>query len=170
MQNWQTPSAGSPAGMGPVQTGTGTMALVFRNPLDAKRAQQSARIPSAEYPDGYLGTIQSRRADRLLDAATNRLTNRSYQRGVHRGERVDPQDYFWPAPVDELSGIRRQFQAVPDADGTKFLVPRAAPLMTLQEHMLATTGRQVPRGSQSLVGVQASSSTASLSGLRPGWR
>ena len=170
MQNWQTPSGATQAGLGPVQTGNGTMALVFRDPLDAARAQQGVRVPAAEYPDGYLGTLNSRRADRLLDQATNRLTQRSYQRGVHKGERVDPADYFWPSTYGPSSRLAAQAGAQLDpANGSAFLVPRAAPLMTMQEHLLADGGRQIVRGSQSLLGVQAAPSTAALQSLRPGW-
>ena len=54
------------------------------------------RTPNAEYPDGYLGTIPSRRGDRLMDGLKARMNNRPYTRGIHKGERIDAQDYFWP--------------------------------------------------------------------------
>jgi hypothetical protein len=66
------------------------------------------RTPEAEYPDGYLGNVKSRREDRLLDSLKNRLTQRSYQRGVHKGERIDPSDYFYPAGLDPQRGLRAQ--------------------------------------------------------------
>ena len=40
--------------------------------------------PGAAYPDGYLGTITDRQQDKLLGAVQSRLTDRSYQRGVHK--------------------------------------------------------------------------------------
>jgi hypothetical protein len=63
------------------------------------------RTPSAEYPDGYLGTIRSRRDDRgngtdtVLDSLKSRQTQRGYQRGVHKGERIDPGQYMWPSAL-----------------------------------------------------------------------
>jgi hypothetical protein len=68
------------------------------------------RTPSAEYPDGYLGTIRSRRDDRgtgtdtVLDSLKSRQNQRGYQRGVHKGERIDPGQYMWP---DGLKPDRR---------------------------------------------------------------
>jgi len=61
--------------------------------------------------DGYLGTIRSRRDDRLLDSIKNRVNQKSYQRGVHKGERIEPSMYFWPDAVNNQSGIQRQMKA-----------------------------------------------------------
>src|SRR5262245_14822679 len=52
--------------------------------------------PEATIPDGYLGTVNSRRQDRLLDGLQARANNRPYTRGVHKGERIDTRDYYWP--------------------------------------------------------------------------
>lgn len=78
----------------------------YRDILDAKRTNSQARIPSAEYPDGYLGTIINRREDRLLKAVQGRMTDRNYQRGVHKGEKLDPRDYYWPEEFQPDTGIR----------------------------------------------------------------
>lgn len=75
--------------------------------LDAARIGMG-RTPSAEYPDGYLGTIRTRREDRVLDSLKNRLTQRSYQRGVHKGERIDQSDYFWPEMLQPDRGLRNE--------------------------------------------------------------
>lgn len=75
--------------------------------LDAARIG-AGRIPSAEYPDGYLGNVKSRREDRLLDSLQNRLTQRSYQRGVHKGERIDQSDYLWPELLQPDRGLRNE--------------------------------------------------------------
>lgn len=85
--------------------GAGAQALRFRSELDAHRVMAGDRVPSAEYPDGYLGTIQSRREDRLLDSMKNRMNQRSYQRGVHKGERIDAADYFWPEEFGPTKGL-----------------------------------------------------------------
>lgn len=85
--------------------GAGYQAVGFRDVLDARRAMMGIRVPQAEYPDGYLGTIQSRREDRLLDNLKKRANDRSYQRGVHKGERIDQRDYFWPEEFGPTTGL-----------------------------------------------------------------
>ena len=93
------------------------------------------RTPSAEYPDGYLGTIRTRRDDKgiptdtVLDSLKNRLTQRSYQRGVHKGERVDPSDYLYPKELDPERGIRRQARG--RQVGSTFLAKRNSPVEEL---------------------------------------
>jgi hypothetical protein len=136
VSNWQygTQLAGNAAA--PVQSGGGGQVISFRDPLDARRAQMGF-VPTAEYPDGYLGVIQSRREDRLLNSLKNRLNQRSYQRGVHKGEKVDPADYLWPPELDPMSGIARQART-----GL-----RAAPLMTAREQI---EGGMLPRGAAGL--------------------
>jgi hypothetical protein len=89
--------------------GGGSIQLIgFRDILDARRTMLDGRVPSAEYPDGYLGTIVSRRNDRLLQNVQNRLTQRSYQRGVHKGERIDPRDYYWTNEVNPQAGLEAE--------------------------------------------------------------
>ena len=89
--------------------GGGTQVVGYRSALDAQRT--AAKTPSAEYPDGYLGTIKSRREDRLLKNLQSRLTQRSYQRGVHKGDKVDPGDYVWPTGnVNPMAGIEAQMR------------------------------------------------------------
>lgn len=102
--------------------GGGHQAVGYRDVLDARRSvgDPGNRVPSAAYPDGYLGTIQSRREDRLLKNVQERLTQRSYQRGVHKGERVDPGDYRWTADVNPMAGLEAQ------AAGTKW-APKGTP-------------------------------------------
>lgn len=100
---------------------------VARSELDFLR-MGVGREPSAEYPDGYLGTIRSRRDDRgrstdkVLDSLKTRLGQKSYQRGVHRGERIDPADYYYPSALTPDRGIRRQLRAV--SNGNVMLAPR----------------------------------------------
>lgn len=91
---------------------------VARSELDYLR-MGVGREPQAEYPDGYLGTIRSRRDDRgrpnsaseVVLEGVKRLNQRSYQRGVHRGERIDPSDYYLPRELSMDRGIRRQMAA-----------------------------------------------------------
>ena len=114
-------------------------AVQFRSPIDAARAA-SGRIPQAEYPDGYLGNIPwDRRRDRLAISVTDRLTSRSYQRGVHRGTQISPKDYFWPTDdVGPTDGLTRESLAM--KAGNVLLVPKAAPRGNPVE-MLAHQGR-----------------------------
>ena len=84
-------------------------------------------------PDGYLGTIRSRRDDRLLDSIKTRVNQKAYQRGVHKGERIEPSMYFWPEGVDPMMGIKRQMMAAVDtSDGAVvYRTARWSPQTTL---------------------------------------
>jgi hypothetical protein len=75
--------------------------------LDAVRMYWR-RTPEAQYPDGYLGTVNSRRGDRLLDGLKARTTNKPYTRGIHKGERIDQRDYMWPDEFNLMSGLVNQ--------------------------------------------------------------
>ncbi len=87
--------------------GGGSLDPFFHNERDARRSM-FRRTPEAAYPNGYLGTIVSRREDRLLDALKHRESDRSYTRGVHKGSRIDPVDYLWPDKFNPMSGLLRQ--------------------------------------------------------------
>ena len=115
-QNTQNLGAAGMAGTYTNYGGGGTP--VARSELDFLRLGVG-RAPQAEYPDGYLGTIRSRRDDRgrssstsdnVLNALKVRVGQRSYQRGVHRGERIDVQDYYYPEGLDNMRGIARQLK------------------------------------------------------------
>jgi hypothetical protein len=117
-QNVQNLGGGGMYGTNTVYGGGGVP--VARSELDFLRLGVG-RAPQAEYPDGYLGTIRSRRDDRgrssstsdtVLDALKVRVGQRTYQRGVHRGERIDVQDYYYPEGLDPMRGIARQMKAV----------------------------------------------------------
>lgn len=124
--NWQylAPFGVSQPGT-PTYGGGGRTDLVgYRDILDARRSVATARTPEAEYPDGYLGNVNSRREDRLLKGIQSRLTQRSYQRGIHKGDRIDPSDYFWSDQFNPQTGLDCQ------AAGVKF-----APLGTPEEQV-----------------------------------
>lgn len=112
MSDWQHLSPmGAPQTGAPVHGGGGGQTLSgYRDLLDARRAAATPRTPNAEYPDGYLGNVNSRREDRLLNAVQSRLTQRNYQRGVHKGEKIDDSDYFWKPEINMMSGIQAQAQ------------------------------------------------------------
>lgn len=110
--NWQylNPN-GVPQSGSPVVGGGGNTLAGYRSMLDARRsAAGPGRTPQAEYPDGYLGNVPNRREDRLLSHVQSRLTQRSYQRGVHKGERIDQSDYYWKAEVYPEAGLEAQAQ------------------------------------------------------------
>jgi hypothetical protein len=92
----------------------GTGFTVSRDRLDAMRLG-GGRTPSAEYPDGYLGTIRSRQDDRTMDSIKGRENQRSYQRGVHKGVAIDPADYEWPMGLDPQRGIRNMVRGIKTA-------------------------------------------------------
>ena len=114
-QNWQSLGAGGFYGSYTVGGG-GTPAA--RSDLDFMR-MGVGRVPHAEYPDGYLGTIRSRRDDKgkpnsvseaVLGSLQTRVNQRSYQRGVHKGERIDPGDYAWTNQWNNETGIINQMR------------------------------------------------------------
>lgn len=106
--NWQYLPPMGVGGSGATNQGGGgggyQVPAGYRNALDAARAGVP-RTPGAEYPDGYLGTITDRREDKLLDAVSNKLTDRSYQRGVHVGSKIPNADYFWPEWFNPATGL-----------------------------------------------------------------
>lgn len=104
-QNYQWLGAGGLYGGNIVGHGTAMPSALSE--LDAAR-MGIGRTPQAEYPDGYLGTIRSRRDDKILDAAKARVTQKSYQRGVHKGERIDQSDYYWPPELSPQRGLVNQ--------------------------------------------------------------
>jgi len=106
-QNWQSLGGG---GLNGYNNQGGYGGPVARGDLDAIRIG-TGRVPQAEYPDGYLGTIRSRRDDRLLDSIKNRVNQKAYQRGVHKGERIEPSAYYWSPDFNDQSSIKRQMKA-----------------------------------------------------------
>lgn len=105
---WQSPSGSYPAGDAPFRAAevAGPQPF-FHDPLDAARAMHR-RTPDAQYPDGYVGTVQTRRQDRLREGLRERSDNKPYSRGVHKGERLDGRDYFWPAEMQPTDGLLAQ--------------------------------------------------------------
>jgi hypothetical protein len=112
---------------------------VFRDQMDARRSMWR-RTPDAEYPDGYLGTITSRRKDRLIEAIGKQMNRKVYDRGVHKGERIDQSDYFWPGDQDPMRGL------VAQAEGR-----RQAPIQTVPERMIVNDGKALPYDNAAMV-------------------
>lgn len=142
--NWWVPAANQMGGLSPGSTTTGggggglygnNQAIQFRSPLDARRAAKG-QLSQAEWPDGYLGNIIDRRQDKLVQAVKNRQGGPSYQRGVHRGSRIDQKEYYWPAEgMGPDDGLRRR-TVVADDEGMVTLVqrrqaPKGTPIQVL---------------------------------------
>ena len=132
---------------------------IFRDPLDRARASYR-RTPEAMYPDGYLGTIRTRREDKMAQyLAGTRRTQRNYQRGVHKGERIDPQDYLWPrAIISPEMGIQLE------AQGRKF-----APSGTTNEQLASKGKMPVPRGAHGILSISDPKRVDQLKRLAPSW-
>jgi hypothetical protein len=122
-QNWQSIGGN---GLHGYNNQGGYGGAVARGDLDAIRIG-TGRVPQAEYPDGYLGTIRSRRDDRLLDSIKSRVGQKAYQRGVHKGERIEPSAYYWSPDFNNETSIKRQMKAkqVNINGGIVWKVPRA---------------------------------------------
>jgi hypothetical protein len=165
-QNWQ--SLGANGLMGYNNQG-GQGLPVARGELDAIRIG-TGRVPTAEYPDGYLGTIRSRRDDRLLDSIKNRVGQKSYQRGVHKGERIEASAYFWDREFNDQMGIKRQSRAklVNNNGAMMYMTPKGAPdiRLTPAPH-LVNDGKSNMRSDQpGVLNVQRANA---LSYLKPVW-
>ena len=128
-QNWQSVGGN---GLNGYNNQGGYGGAVARGDLDAMRIG-TGRVPHAEYPDGYLGTIRSRRDDRLLDSIKNRVNQKAYQRGVHKGERIEPSAYYWSLDFNDQTGIKRQMKAklVNNNGAVLYMVPKGSPEMSL---------------------------------------
>lgn len=146
---------------------------VARSELDFLR-MGVGREPSAEYPDGYLGTIRTRRDDRgrpnsvseqVLDGLKVRQTQRGYQRGVHRGERIDPTDYYLSPEFAMDRGIRRQMQAARKG----VAVPKFAPAFALAPapHLVNDGKANLKSNEPYEVNRRR---VSQLQTLKPGWR
>lgn len=137
-QNWQYLGASGYIGAY-TTTGGGGTPVVPRSDMDFLRLGVG-RAPQAEYPDGYLGTIRTRRDDKgkpyavsdtVLDSLKARQNQRGYQRGVHKGERIDPGEYMWPDGLKPDRRLKAKVNAV-DSDGSLIMsVRRNAPKLAL---------------------------------------
>lgn len=167
LQNWQGLGAGGLYGTDTAVGGGGSAGLapVPRSTLDASRMAMG-RTPEAEYPDGYLGPIRSRRddkgkpyavADVVLDSLKNRQNERSYQRGVHKGERIDQSDYFWPERLQPDRGLVNQSRGLKTAPAFEL-----TPAPHLVNDGKANTSSDQP-------GVIDVKRAAQFSHLRPAW-
>ena len=136
---------------------------VFRNAKDQRLGAFGAS-PDTQYPDGYLGTqgASSRRADKLLDSV-HRSNSRPYSRGVHKGERVNPGDYMWPAEFNLMPGLEYE------ARGLKYAPDGAEVVQLTNDGKAGPRGipRNLDRPQQEIIDQQRRSM---LKTLAPSWR
>jgi len=130
-QNWQYLGGNGFIGSY-TTTGGGGTPVTGRSDLDFAR-MGVGKTPGAEYPDGYLGTIRSRRDDRgngtdtVLDSLKNRQNQRAYQRGVHKGERIDPGQYYWPQGLDPDRRLNVRPKIIDNNGAINMMMPRYSP-------------------------------------------
>jgi hypothetical protein len=72
-----------------------------------------------------------------MDGLKARTTNRPYTRGIHKGERIDTRDYFWPEEFNLWTGIAYE------AMGVKFSPPGLALNGGMLENERYPTDRKV---------------------------
>jgi len=135
---------------------------VFRNAKD-QRLSAFGSTPDTQYPDGYLGTMSSNRRQDKLTNAVARANQRSYSRGVHKGERINAGDYIWPKEFNLLTGL------VLESKGQKFAPTGAEPAMLTNDGKVGPRG--IPRGLErpnpEVIDMQRRSM---LKSLAPAWR
>jgi hypothetical protein len=130
----------------------------FRGPKDQRLAAFGAS-PDVQHPDGYLGTMDANRRQDKLMSAVGRSNNRSYSRGVHKGERINPGDYLWPEEFNPMTGIQRQ------ATGqTRYAPVGAEPVRLTNDGKAGPRGipRNLDRPQQELIDLQRQSMLKSL--------
>lgn len=164
-QNWQSLGGGGFYGYNN-QGGQGMP--IARSDLDAIRIG-TGRVPSAEYPDGYLGTIRSRRDDRLLDSIKSKVNQKAYQRGVHKGERIEPSMYYWTPEFNADSGIKRQMKAKYDSSAGVYRVPRSGvqTRLTAAPHLVNDGKSNMRHDAPGEINVRRADA---MSYLRPVWK
>lgn len=164
-QNWQSLGGNGYWGYNNLG-GQGTS--VARSDLDAIRIG-TGRVPSAEYPDGYLGTIRSRRDDRLLDSIKSKVGQKSYQRGVHKGERVDASSYYWSPEFHDRMGLERQMRAKFDPETGTYRSLRQSPQwqLTPAPHLVNDGKANMVSDSPGTINVRRADQ---LAYLKPVWR
>jgi hypothetical protein len=122
------------------------------------------RSPDTQHPDGYLGTMEStRRQDRLL-SAVKRQNQRSYSRGVHKGERINPGDYVWPKEFNPQSALQNQALT-----GLRFVSTGGDPVRLTNDGKAGPRGipRNLDRPQQELINQERQSM---MRRLLPQWR
>jgi hypothetical protein len=143
--NWLNMNPSYPTAQGGPNDGGGgygqSQAVSYRDSLDAARsgAFGGGRTGDASWPDGYLsdnGNVGSRREDRLGQAVLGKINDRGYQRGVHKGSKMDPVQYYWPQEFNLSSRLAAEGRARVDIETGLFMVRKQAPAGTPVETLI----------------------------------
>lgn len=150
----QPPGVGTSVSMGP--------SPVFRSSKDELLSGYRTAV-DAQHPDGYLGTMSSnRRQDKIL-GTLSRMNARQYSRGVHKGERINTGDYFWPDEFNLYSALQSQ------AKGMRFSSVGAEPVRLTNDGKVGPRG--IPSPEEKVEASQISPEyRAKLKSLAPRWR
>lgn len=137
-------------------------APVFRSSKDELLSGFRTAV-DAQHPDGYLGTMSSnRRQDKIL-GTLSRMNARQYSRGVHKGERINSGDYFWPEEFNLYSALQSQ------AKGMRFSSIGAEPVRLTNDGKVGPRG--IPSPEEKVEASQISPEyRAKLKSLAPRWR
>lgn len=150
----QPPGVGTHVSMGP--------APVFRSSKDELLSGFRTAV-DAQHPDGYLGTMSSnRRQDKIL-GTLSRMNARQYSRGVHKGERINSGDYFWPEEFNLYSALQSQ------AKGMRFASAGAEPVRLTNDGKVGPRGIPTPE-EKAEVSQISPEYRAKLKSLAPRWR
>jgi hypothetical protein len=104
----------------------------------------------------------NRRQDKIL-GTLSRMNARQYSRGVHKGERINTGDYFWPDEFNLYTGLEME------AKGQKFAPVGAEPVRLTNDGKVGPRG--IPRGEDNGEAQQISPARRSqLKSLAPRWR
>jgi hypothetical protein len=143
-----------------------------RSNLDFQRLGVG-RVPSAEYPDGYLGSLTTRRRDdRLLDSLKNNLNKKAYQRGVHKGERIEASQYYWPSELQPTRGISRQMKSKMDVSTgvVVYYSERNRPEVELTPAPHLVNDGKTNKRADEPGALYAKANNSRLINMRPAWR
>lgn len=158
VNNWNNPA--NPPGVG--TQATFGPAPVFRSSKDELLSGYRSQGDTT-YPDGYLGTMAAnRRQDKIL-GTLSRMNARQYSRGVHKGEKINTSDYFWPQEFNKYTGIQME------AQGLKFAPVGMEPVRLTNDGKVGPRGIVAPKD-DSAMGQISPEQRSRLKQLAPRWR
>lgn len=156
--SWNNPA--NPPGVG--TQATFGPAPVFRSSKDELLSGYRSQGDTT-YPDGYLGTMAAnRRQDKIL-GTLSRMNARQYSRGVHKGERINTSDYFWPAEFNLMTGIEME------AQGKKFAPVGMEPVRLTNDGKVGPRGIVAPQNDMAMSQLNPEQRSR-LKNLAPRWR
>jgi len=105
----------------------------------------------------------------MLDSLKQRTGQRYYQRGVPRGERVDPGDYYYPSSLQPDRGIKRQMRG--KRDGNVIRTRKNVEDVTLvPAPHLPNDGKAGPTAKSTSPGIINNQRVDQFARVRPNWK